>query len=344
MAEGDVCKRPRTVCPASYLEGFDTAIRVSGCTDGILKYGIDYISNADYETGYAKFHERNRKVYEKIDKMFGDKVSVGVRVYESMKKVADMKIPTKVNENVNIQNLFFSIAARTLAYNTIPTTYEGAGICGIVFEENARNLSLDVLENGLIIDIAAAEILMERGVDVGIEKIGAATTGSEEHFLSDDNHILTMGATHYDINVKETAEILSDIQTPLGILPMSYRYENANGQRFLVLNINTRSNDNILKHYARSRQYAEQVQWLSGQKLPAYAYGNPALYMQCKQGGGALAVGLWNFCADIAIEPVVELNKKYSKIECINCDVRLDGDKVYLSDIQPFGFVAFEVK
>ncbi len=53
---------------------------------------------------------------------------------------------------------------------------------------------------------------------------------------------------------------------------------------------------------------------------------------------------LWNFFADTAIEPVIELGKEYSKIEFINCDGRLEGDKVYLSDIQPFGFVAFEVK
>jgi len=345
MAEGDVYPRPRTQCPASYLEGFDTAIRASGCTDGILKYGIDYVSNADYETGYAKFHERNREIYKKIDKMFGKKSHCGVRVYESMKKVADMVAPTAVNKKVHIQDLFFSKAARTLAYNTIPTVYEGSGICGIVFDENARNLSLEDLNNGLIIDIAAAEILMERGVDVGIEKIGEETSGSEEHFVNDNNHILTTNAKVYEIKLKENAEILSNIKTPQSILPMSYRYENSNGQRFLVLNINTRfGSDNPLKHYARSRQYAEQVQWLSGQKLPAYSYGNPALYMQCKCDESALAVGLWNFFADTVIDPIIELGKEYSKIKFINCDGNIDGDKVYLTDIPPFAFVAFEVK
>jgi len=345
MAEGDAYPRPRTLCPASYLEGFDTAIRASGCTDGIFKYGIDYSSNADYETGYAKFHERNREVYTKIDKMFREKTHCGVRVYESMTKVADMVMPTKVNSEVIIQDLFFSKAARSLAYNTIPTVYEGSGICGIVFDENARKLPFEALQNGLIIDIAAAEILTERGIDVGIEQIGKATSGLEEHFIDDNNHILTLNATVYDIKIKESSEILSDIETQQGKIPMSYRYQNSDGNRFLVLNINTRfGSDNVLKHYARSRQYAEQVQWLSGQKLPAYVCGNPALYMQCKQDESALAVGLWNFCADTAIEPVIELGKEYSKIEFINCDGRLEGDKVYLSDIPPFGFVAFEVK
>ena len=69
FSEGDSFPRPRTNCPASYVEGFDTALRAAGCTDGILKYGIDYHSNRDYEEGYALFHERNRQLYKNIDEM-----------------------------------------------------------------------------------------------------------------------------------------------------------------------------------------------------------------------------------------------------------------------------------
>lgn len=346
MAEGDACPRPRINCPASYLEGFDTAIRASGCTDGILKYGIDYVSNADYETGYARAHERNVPIYEAIDTFFGDKTSCGVRVYESMKKVSDMVVPTKVNSYVDIDKLFFSKAARMLACNTIPTVYEGNGVCGIVFDENARNMPLSALKNGLILDIAAAEILIERGIDVGIEKIGEMVcNGREEHFIQNNNHISSSGIGVYDIKLKDSSEVLSDIQTSKGIIPMSYRYENSNGDRFLVLNVNTRfGNENVLKHYERSRQCWEHIPWLSGNKLPAYVYGNPSLYIQCKKNNDAMAVGLWNFFADTAIEPKVELDKEYKEITFINCNGRLEGDKVVLTDIEPFGFVGFEVK
>lgn len=346
FAEGDAWPRPRTRCPANYLEGFDTAIRASGCTDGILKYGIDYLSNADYETGYAKFHERNRGTYAKIDEMFGDKTCCGVRVYESMNKLSDMVVPTAVNSKVSIEYLFFSKAARTLAFNTIPTVYEGKGVCGIVFDENARILPLDAIKNGLIIDIAAAEILDARGIDVGIESFGAVLiSGESEHFTDNDNHILTDGLPIYDIKLKPNAEVLSDTKTSAGVIPMSYRYENSDGNRFLVLNVNTRSdNSNVLKHYARSRQYAENIPWLSGKKLPAYVYGNPALYIMCKKNEKSIAVGLWNFFADIAIDPVVELDAEYSGIEFINTNGKLDINKVYLNDIPPFGFVGFEVK
>ncbi len=345
MAEGDAYPRPRTRCPASYIEGFDTAIRVAGCTDGILKYGIDYCSRADYETGYALFHERNRRLYSDIDRIFKGKQSVGVRVYESAKKISDLVNPTRVNQTVCIENLFFSKAARTLAYNTVPTTYVGEGICGIVFDENARNLPLEALNHGLIIDIAAAEILAERGIDVGLAEIGKATGGVCEHFLQKENYILTEGATVYDIKLRDGVEILSDIETPLGNLPMSYRYQNRNGNRFLVLNVNTRSEaDNVLKHYERSRQYAEQIPWLGGQELPAYLYGNPALYIQCKKDEHTLSVGLWNFFEDPVLSPVVQLDGEYSSLECIHCKGHIDGNRVILSEISPFEFVGFEVR
>jgi len=352
FAEGDAYPRPRSTCPASYLEGFDTAIRASGCTDGIQKYGIDYVSNAEYETGYVEFHERNKPVYEAIDRLFGNKTSVGVRVYESMNKLADMKLPTAVNSDVNIEELFFSKAARSLAFNTVPTVYDGDGLTGIVFDENARNLPLSAMKKGLILDIAAAEILTERGVDVGLKSIGKAFVGGDEHFLHNGNHILFYGGKAYDISVNENAEILSDTEYGGKTVPVSYRYENADGNRFLVLNINTRSTqnikdpkDNILKHYERSRQYAENVKWLGGEALPAYVYGHPALYMQCKKGkDGSLAVGLWNFHADIAFAPTVELSKTYSKAEFINCNGELCGNKLTLTDIPAFGFVGFEVK
>lgn len=353
MAEGDAFPRPRINCPASFVEGFDTAIRASRCTDGILKYGIDYTSNADYETGYAKFHERNCDTYHAIDRAFGDKKNCGIRVYESMKKLSDMVVPTKVNESVNIQNFIFSKAARTLACNSIPTVYEGEGVCGIVFDENARNMPLTALKNGLILDIAAAEILKDRGIDVGLEKIHSTLNdngsslvfGMDEHFINSDNHISIIGATVYYITVNERAEILSDLKTSDGAIPISYRYENAAGNRFLVLNINTRFDDSsMLKHYARGRQIADQISWLSGNQLPAYVYGHPSLYLQSKKNQESMAVGLWNFFADTAIEPVIELDKAYREIKFINCSGVLKEDKVYLEDISPYAFAGFEVK
>lgn len=352
LAEGDAYPRPRINCPASYLEGFDTAIRASECTDGILKYGIDYTSNADYETGYARFQERNEALYGEIDRAFGNKTSSGIRVYESMNKVASMETPTRVNDTADIESLFFSGAARMLACCSIPTVYEGEGVCGIVFDENARNLPRSALKNGTILDIAAAEILSSRGIDVGLEAIngvfgdstGSIVSGAEEHFLCDGNFVSIMGARPYDISVNGGALILSDMQCEERTVPLSYRYENADGERFLVLNVNARRDrSSMLRHYARGRQIADSTLWLSGKRLPAYVYGSPYLYLQCKRGDGGTSVGLWNFFADIAMTPVVELGEAYEKIRFINCNGRLEGDRVYLDDIPPFAFAGFEL-
>jgi len=351
LAEGDVYPRPRTNCPASYLEGFDTAIRASGCTDGILKYGMDYYGNADYETGYAKFHERNLELYAQIDRHFRNRTSCGVRVYESMKKVSDMRMPTKVNDTVSIQRMFFSAASSMLAYNTIPTVYEGNGVCGIAFDENARHLPDEALEQGLIIDLAAAEILTARGVDVGLREIGTplkmrsdCSGDSFEHFIREDTYIASGGCIMYEIRIDKAAEVLSDVAVGEAVFPVSYRYENASGQRFLVLNLNTRnSSDNLFRHYARSRQLAEAVEWIGKKKLPAYVYGHPALYMQCKEDADGLAVGLWNFCFDIALDPVIALGDSYTEITFINCSGKLEGNTVYLSDIQPYAFAGIVV-
>lgn len=236
-----------------------------------------------------------------------------------------------------------------LAHNCIPTVYEGEGVCGIVFEENARNLPLSALKKGLILDIAAAEILTERGIDVGLVEVGDRLfAAKEEHFRYNDNYIainnIDAGASVYDITLKEGAEVLSDTLVSDKLYPLSYKYENADGNRFLVININVAVDDSTaLRQYERGRQVADNIAWLSSEKLPAYVYGHPSLYMQCKEDKDSMAVGIWNFFADTAIEPVVQLGESYDSIKFINCDGRLENDKVYLNDINPFAFAGFEV-
>ena len=68
------------------------------------------------------------------------------------------------------------------------------------------------------------------------------------------------------------------------------------------------------------------------------------MYTICKESENALAVGLWNIFDDIAFDCVVELAEEYSDISFINCTGRLDGNKVYLSDIAAFSFAGFEVR
>ena len=346
LAEGDTFPRPRITCPASYLEGFDTAMRVSGCTDGILKYLFDYYADAAYEQGYVRAHTKNQPIFEGISDLFDGKTPCGIRVWESQRKIGKMKMPTCVNDTVKIEYLFFSYASRMLSHLAIPTVFEGKGCCGIVFDENARDLPLSALDDGLILDIAAAEILTERGIDVGLQTMGASTkTGQQEHFFHNHNHIFTPNTRVYDITLKEGAQILSDIKTQIGTLPVSYRYENAKGQRFLVFNMNTREGEPyLLYHYERGRQIAENLPYLSGRQLPAFTSGHPHLYLQCKEDQhGKRAIGLWNFFADEAEHIEISLDKAYKHCRFLGATGSLSGNTLTVDSIAAFGFAAVEL-
>ncbi len=342
FSEGDVYPRPRTLVPASYLEGFDTALRAAGCTDGILKYGMDYTSVPEYEMGYVRSHKRNRELYKELEEIFSSAVAVGVRVYETPAKLADAVF----EEEENIDNMFFSLCSRVLAYNTVPTVFEGRGVTGAAFGENARHLDKGAFERGLILDIKAARILSDMGTDVGICRFGEKiSAGSTELFCDNENRIPTYGAEIYDIGPSENAEVLSYTEKDGRKIPVTYRYVNSDGQRFFVINVVTGvHNPDILRHYERNRQLTEAVRWLSGESLPAAVNGHPALYMMCKKKGSCLAVGLWNFFADTVYEPEIELDGEYCSVSFINCTGEITGNKVRLSHIPAFGFAGFCVE
>lgn len=339
IAEGDAWPRPRTKCPASFVEGYDTALRATQELDGILKIGIDYTSSIDYEVGYEKYHLRNKPLYKKIESEFADKKNVGVCVYEYAEKFKVMKNPNELGEIYNPEMIFFSEAARTLTCNGIPTVYGETDGAGIVFGENARSLPLKALKNGMIMDIAAAAILSERGIDVGIEWFGEKVQVLSETFVNSRNRIIAFNSPAYNIGLKKSAEILSVGNTGTGTIPLSFVYRNSDNERFLIINTNPREKDTLMRHYARGYQYRDFL----GEDFYATCTGNPDVYLLCSQGNGELAVGVWNFCIDVAMNPVVELGKEYKNIRFINGNGRLCGKSVELDEIPAYGFTGFVV-
>ena len=351
-SEGDVYPRPRTNCPASYLEIFDTALRASGELDGILKYGVDYISNTGYENGYIERHEKHRSLYSEIDRLFGDKKACGVRIYERMTKFEDMVLPANL-EGDSAENIFFSPASKMIVDNSIPSVYEGFGVCGIAFAENVKAVPAEAFKKGLIIDIRAAQLLQQEGIDTGLLSVGEKYWARREYFDTfRENYAL--GNDVYEIEVNKGAKILShfisfderDDEKSRSI--GAYYYKNKEGQQFLVFAFaayeQSWGNDNFYRSYARSRQLKEAIDLFGGEKLPAYSYGNPDLYIIAKKTGSSMSVGLWNIFPDEIFEPIVELDREYSEIEFINCSGRLEGSRVYLCEMAPYSFAGFEVK
>ena len=340
IAEGDVYPRPRLNCAANYLEGFDTALRASGALDGILRICIDYVSNVGYENGYLKKYLKNKQIYRDIEKHFEGKKHIGIRIYESKNKASVIQNPNALGGKSDMEEVFYSAAARVLAANAIPTVYDGLGVTGIAFGENAYALSEKCFENGLIIDLLAARILTDRGIDVGINGFGEAIPLKFQYFCDNDNYIIAQNCFAFDIEINPAAEIISYAAktTEDASIPFCYRYQNQKGQKFFVFNCDGKKSEKLLKHYANAKVIADNTEWLSGNKLPAFCFGNPNLYMQCKEDEKSMVIGLWNFFEDEALEPVVQLDRKYESVKILHGSGRLCEDNVRLSDIHPFGF------
>ena len=173
VAEGDPYPRPRHNCPAANLELFDMAVRADGRMDGIMKYALDYHHHVDYERGYTIRHQRNAKTYDWIERNMSAKPAVGVRIYESLHKLRDAEIPESDADSTSIFEQFGSPAGKLLADASIPTVYEGPGICGAAFGENVKQVPKEAFAGGLIVDRRGAELLEEMGVSVGLGDKGA---------------------------------------------------------------------------------------------------------------------------------------------------------------------------
>jgi hypothetical protein len=71
--------------------------------------------------------------------------------------------------------------------------------------------------------------------------------------------------------------------------------------------------------------------WLGGKPLAATCTGHPDLYLMVKTDADSMAIGLWNYFADKIHQPEIELSEIYSSAEFINCEGKLDGNKVIIS-------------
>ena len=345
IGEGDSCPRLRHKTPASYLELFDMALRADGTVDGILKYVMTYYLHPDYEKGYVERHCRNRALYAAIEENFSGKEACGVRVYESMKKFADMVIPGEKAGSCDVENAFFPIAARMLADNSLPTVYEGEGVCGIAFGENIKMVPDSALRRGVIIDAEAARLLGERGIDTGIRRMVEKVTVKGEYFAGEEEFVYGAYTAHV-MELDGRAEVDSSIaymeDGQEKKAPGAFFYENGEGHRFWVFAFDAYfNNENMYRSYSRARQLVKAVGRLTGRALPACSLGNPDLYLLCKQDERELAVGLWNICPDGIYEPVVELEHACRGIRFLNCRGRLEGNRVYLSQMEPFSFAGF---
>ncbi|MBE7049765.1 MAG: hypothetical protein E7394_03225 [Ruminococcaceae bacterium] len=364
MTEGDTYPRPRFIVPASHLEMYDMILRADKNTDSILKYMHDYNSKDNYETGYIDNHVENAGIYEEIEKRFKGS-TVGLKVYETPYSISEMDFDETFPYMAFADHGILPLISQWLVTDcSVPTTYGSAEGASLVFGQNAKSLTESDIKGGLILDIAAAKILMEKGVDVGFTNIEEAPKPSGEYFIEQDDIICAATEREggfFRITPNPEAKVLSEFYCSFGSLigttgfceaqdryPACYMYENKKGQRFMVYTfaatcIKTKCSgySGLFRNYYRQSQLIEGYKWLCGRKLPAVCKKAPYLYIICKREEEKLHIGLFNISADKIYNPVIEVEKEYKSADFYNCTGRIEGENVVLEEtILPYS-VAF---
>ncbi len=343
-AEGDVYPRPRYKTPASYLEIFSTALLASGGFEGVMKYMFDYTSSADYERGYLERHVRNLPVYEKICQWFGNGEGRGMRVYFNSCKLKDTDFtglpvePYFINKKAS-----YSQAAEALACNSIPTVYSGLGNAGIVFWESARHLPEEAFSRPMILDIAAAKILSEKGMDVGISSFGEFFKPNKMLFPDGERvALVNKKASSVKIEVSAEARICGTFEDE-GVA--SFSYKNQAGRSFLVFNFHSGiCVGDFWRNYRFPRTIVDFCT-RNNAALPVYAFGNPDLYVLCKDDGIYRNIGAWNCSADEVNEAVLHLDRDVVEIECLNCNAKIiDGRTIQVEHLAAYSFAFIRAK
>lgn len=353
FAEGDVYPRPRYKVPSKSLELFDLALVCDDNLDGILKYIFDYDKKVGYETGYIDNHIKNLSVKNEIQQIFEGKKNTGVSVFCEMHKFRKYELTNELENDISqkMRSLTNGISSLLMSKNAIPTCYETSEYPVVVIGENARYISLERMGNGVILDITAAKILSERGIDVGLLSAEEKTDYTHEYYINNDEMFLLEKLKTHKIVCNERARILTTFLPDK--TPGVYAYENDEGIRFLVYACDfqwdkTSLSDNILaeyfNNYYRQAQLIQEIEWCCKKKLPVVCKKHPNLYVIASRDEKSMSVFMANIFMDEILNPEIVLDKEYSNVRFINCSGKLKKDKLFLNDIPAYGFAAFEVE
>jgi len=359
FSEGDSYPRPRNMVPAACLEGYDTALRADGSLNGILKYMLDYVSDADYETGYIDAMVDNQPLYEAIEKNFTDGKALGVRPYNVQHLLKDAELDaTRPNLITELQYGIQAPSIHFAVQNSLPVSYEEDQPL-ILFGENARHVKKEELLRGAVIDYSASRILNERGFDLGItfeKPDGEGYTATSftdvpsEYALEEQTFFRLNGTVKTETyQIGEKGEILTQYCIGSQIKPGWARTESRDGLRFLVLPYNMQDamqDGGWVSGYAHRRILLKVLPWLKGEKMDAITLGNhPMLYEMVKKNQDSLAIGSWNFNLDKIKGLEIALKEDWKKVEFINCDGRLEEKKVIVeTTLYPYEFAGVVLK
>ena len=334
FGEADSYPRPTYQSHANLIECFDIAMQAEGIKD--LKYIFDYCAAPEYEQKYYKLHIRNIPLYQHIVSTFDGLQDAGVRLYRSFDQVryADFG-PTFPGEKP-VMRSFFSAASAMLTQLCIPVRYTGEAQVGAAFGQDALNIPQ--LPKKLILDLPAAKLLMEKGLDLGIESISpCGGSSSEEYFMAGGKKVIAlhnsglglfpgMHSGYYDVKLSEKATVLSEFSCRGGNKPSSCLYRSGNTEFFILLFDAAALGQSSSEECSYYRQ--QQLVDFIGNAYPAIQ-SEAGIYCLCKESadGKKMAALIENLSYDSVFDFDIQLDGSWDNASLYGIDGTLSPDK-----------------
>jgi hypothetical protein len=268
-----------------------------------------------------------------------------------MHRLKDAVLPEPYVDDKYVGTDFVPASAKFLCDNSIPMQYTEPDVT-VIFGENARHAPAEMLACGAILDAPAAHILTQRGFDVGLQSFGEAVSVRSVYFPEKDEECFFRmvtpfnGKGFYRLEAKPSAETVSEYRGEKGSV-FAYRYENKDGQRFLVYPFEAkvvRDIPMLFRNYYTQAQLVREFAHIRRKPLDAHLPGSPDVYLMTKKDATGMAVGVWNFFRDDIHTPTILLGEKWSSAEFVNCTGTLSDNRLVLSDLDPFGMAFILLK
>ena len=347
ISEGDTYPRPRFSAPASFLELFHSALATENRMDGILKYLGEYTCDGTYEIAYSKLALKNKEKLDALVAAFENTQKVGFKIFEQQDKSKTMEILPEDIQSMQYQCTTLHASIRAFNDASIPYTFAGEEPV-VVIGDNARYITKEDCKYGVFTDIVGAQILKERGFDVGFdgygEKVTIDTCGEEYPSLKRGDYVVfKRNVEIFDLNLQANAEILTYTSIGKKQFPMLYRYEK-DGFKIVVCCLDmtqSRYAYGLYASYDKQRVLADCYEWFKDEKMAAVCFDSPMVMPIVGKKDNKLVVGLWNIYEDEIFDHKITLGRKYSKVECIGCSGSLDGENFVLDSLKPYDFCAF---
>lgn len=165
-----------------------------------------------------------------------------------------------------------------------------------------------------------------------------------EYFIRENEYIRAEAQSVYPFELNANACVESVfIYDEDKKIPTAYTYENASGERYLVLLSDSYDmQSNFYRNYTRQQQIYRAVEWMMRKRFPAVCMGNPDLYTLCSEGAGKYVILLCNHSPDYIETPVLQCASNVKEIKVLGGDGKIGGDKILLSELKAYECMAVE--